>query len=129
MNQDEIFRLEHPPESPRLEPFASIFLEVLIPAAAEGGWFEAGETPPGTELERISRRIMAQMEIHIGHAVHPAIWVHALLVCAHYYYWPAADIEDLEEQDLRTSAIDAAFSLIQNLKLYHDLYDLYLRIG
>ena len=118
---------ETPPERPRLEPFATIFLDVMVPEAVNGNWFEDRTTPPQEDLARISRRIEEHLEPHFGHKVHPAIWIHALLVCCHYFYVLADAREDPGEADRHTSALDAAFSLTQNLKLHHDLYDLYLR--
>jgi hypothetical protein len=49
--------VEDPPERPRLEPFATVFVEIIVSEAAIGGWFESGTTPPGKDLERISRRV------------------------------------------------------------------------
>jgi hypothetical protein len=120
--------LKAPHECPQLEPFATIFVTIVVPEAIEGGWFEAGENPLGADRQRISRRIETQIATHVGHPLHPAIWVHALLVCAHLFYEPPSAIEDAEEKERQMSAIDAAFSLMENLKLHHDLYELYLRI-
>jgi hypothetical protein len=121
--------LDMPEARPTLEPFASVFADILVPEAATGGWFESGDTPPETDLQRISRRIDEQLYAIFRHRLHPAIWIHALLVCAHFFYQAAAGTEDSEAQERNTGAIDAAFSLGQNLKLYHDLYEPYLRIS
>jgi hypothetical protein len=118
-----------PPERKRLEPFATIFLEVVIPEAARNGWLDSGATPPTKELQNISRRIESQLKIHGNQQLHPAIWVHALLVCVHFFYQSASTAEHLEDQECQAEGIDAACSLLQHLKLHHDLYDLYLRIS
>lgn len=120
----ETISLPDPPERPDLEPFASIFTEVITPAAVTGGWFAAQQQVPTEDLERISRRIEALITNSLGHRVHAAIYIHALLVCGHFFYQSASATED----DHLTAAADAAFSLVQSLKLHHDLYDLYLLI-
>ena len=113
----------HPPETSSLEPFATVFLEIAVTEAVKGGWFAASQIPPPAELDRISRRIEDQIEMHLGRRLHPAIWVHALLVCGLLANASDPKAEQSEQSDL---ALDAALSLLQSLKLHHGLYELYL---
>jgi len=125
--QDTLIPLPEPPERPHLEPYATIYLEVIVPEAAGGGWFASGQQVPEADLDRISRRVETINERMLGHAVHPAIYIHALLVCGHFFYQAAVAAEEIEpREDGPTAAADAAFSLVQSLKLHHNLYDLYL---
>jgi hypothetical protein len=115
-----------PSERPQLEPFATVFSQVIVPEAVAGGWFRDRRDVPLADLERITRRIESLNEQLLGHALHPAIYVHALLVCGHFFYQTTATAEVAEDL---TTDFDSAFSLVQSLVLHHDLYDLYLLIG
>lgn len=114
-----------PHERPGLEPFATIFLEIVVPAARLGGWFEAIENIPEEELNRISRRIEQELTKALGRALTPAIYVHALLVCG-CLFCKAAESADLSVDDDPFPSAEAGFSLVKSLVLHHGLYDLYL---
>jgi len=128
--QDPSIWLPDPAQRQQLEPFASVYAEVIVPEATSGGWFASQQEVPETELARISRRIEALNDRLFGHPVHPAIYVHALLICGHFFYQAAADSEAERAQDSTpTDVADAAFSLVQSLQFHHNLYDLYLLLG
>lgn len=129
MKKDDCIELCVPPERDRLEPFATIFVEVVIPEALRSGWLDSGARPPRKELQKISRRIESRLKLHWNRQLHPAIWVHALLVCVHFFYQAESTAEHCVDEERHTEAIDSACSLLQHLKLHHDLYDLYLRIS
>lgn len=129
MKNEKGVELSIPPEFGNLEPFATIFAEVVVPFAARSRWLDFRTPPPRRELKTISRRIQSQLETRGAGRLHPAIWVHALLVCAHFFHQAASATEQAHDQELQMEAIDAAFSLLQHLTLHHDLYDLYLRIS
>ena len=118
--------LPDPPERPLLEPFATAYIQVIVPEAVAGGWFKAMAEVPHSDLERITRRIESVIKQLLGHSVHPAVYVHALLVCGHFFYTAAQVLETPEEL---TTQADGAYSLVQHLILYHKLYDLYLILG
>jgi len=128
VNPDDPIGLTFPLELPLIEPFATVLIMTVVPEAIRGSWFESGERPPKEDLERISRRIETQLAPQFGHPVHPAIWVHALFVCVHFFYRSATAIEDPEEAERQTSALDAAHALVYGLKHHHNLYELYLRM-
>jgi hypothetical protein len=128
--QSPVTPLPDPPERPQLEPYATVYLEVIAPEAAVGDWFASGQQAPEEDLKRISRRIEAVNERLFGHAVHPAIYIHALLVCGHFFYQAAVAAEDSASwEDGPTARADAAFSLVHSLKLHHNVYDLYLLLA
>jgi hypothetical protein len=129
MKQDKGVALSIPRERGNLEPFATIFVEVVVPFAARSRWLDSRTPAPRRALKTISRRIESQLEIRWKRQLHPAIWVHALLVCGHFFHQAASSTELADDQELQLHAIDAAFSLLQHLTLHHDLYDLYLRIS
>ena len=113
---DFVITLPDPPERTRLEPFATIYAEVIVPEAVAGHWFSDQRDVPDEDLRRISRRIEALLEHSLGHALHPAIYVHALLVCGHFF-------SDAAE------AADSVAMLVQSLVLHHNLNDLYLLLA
>jgi hypothetical protein len=129
MKKDQSVELSIPPERGNLEPFATIFAEVVVPFAARSRWLDSRAPPRGRELKTISRRIESQLETRWKRQLHPAIWVHALLVCGHFFHRAASATEQADDQERQMDAIDAAWSLLQYLALHHDLYDLYLRIS
>lgn len=121
----EISVLPDPPERPGLEPFATIFLDVIVPAATHGGWFDAMRDVPKKKLERTSRRIEEEITRSLGRTLPPAIYVHALLVCG-YFFCKAAEAADLSTYEDPLPAAEAGFSFVKSLVLHHGLYDLYL---
>jgi hypothetical protein len=129
MKKNQGVELTIPPERRNLEPFATIFAEVVVPFAARSRWLDSRKPPPRGELKKISRRIESQLETRWKRQLHPAIWVHALLVCGHFFHQAASKMEQADDQELEIEAIDTAWSLLQHLTLHHDLYDLYLRIS
>ena len=128
MHHDPII-LTDPPERPELEPFASAFVQIIVPEAVTGGWFEAHQKPPDATLAKISRRLDVFFEQRIRNRIHPALYVHALLVCSSFFSTATDALEDFTEQDHQSSILDAAFSLVQHLLLHHDLYGLYVRLS
>lgn len=112
-----------------LEPFASILVTIVVPEALGGGWFGAKTRPSDHELRKISMRIEAELQQRLGHELDPAIWVHALLVCVHFAHQVVGSIGADTDRQGGDGDLDAAYSLVERLKLFHHLYDLYLRIG
>ena len=124
----EITTLPDPRERPELEPFATVFLEVVAPEAIHGNWFDAMQNVPEEDLNRISRRIEEELMKLIARTLPPAIYVHALLVCG-YYFCKAAASADLSGGDDPLPVAEAGFSLAKSLVLHHGLYDLYLAVS
>jgi hypothetical protein len=122
-------KFAEPAERSRLEPFASTLLEVVVPASHRGNWLETGTEASAEDLAKITRRIEARIRKRMGGTVHPAIWVHALLVCVHYYCQAASTAENIAETNDLTADLDGAFSLLQRMKNYHGLYEMYLRVS
>ncbi|MBV9156107.1 MAG: hypothetical protein JO097_07575 [Acidobacteriaceae bacterium] len=121
---DDPIVLPDPSQRPELEPFATIYAEVIVPEATLGRWFEEQRVVPPAELDRITRRIETLNQRLFGHSVHPAVYVYPLLVCCHFFFQSTAADVDLDERRLEIA--DAAFSLTQNLLHHHRLNDLYL---
>ena len=129
MGESIAFSLVDPAERSTLEPFATVLVDEILPQAGRGRWFIADQAPSLTELQEITRRIEQLIESKIGHPLHPAIYIHALLVCVHFFYLAAQKLESTEDEERQTSALDTAYSLLQSLKMHHDLYDTYLRLS
>ena len=111
-----------PPESDQLAPFAAIFVDIVVAEAGRASWLDSSASPPKHELNRISGRIQSEITRQWHRELHPAIWIHALLVCAHFFHQSTRNAKHSE-------MIDEAFCLLQFLKLHHGLYDLYLLIS
>ena len=129
MNKLERVELRYPKERKQLEPFATLFRDVVVLEAARSKWLESAATPPKRALERISRRIEFELNASGNQQLHPAIWVHALLVCAHFFHQHSSDSRNLRTRQRQIETIELAGSMLQFLKLHHGLYELYLMIS
>lgn len=115
-------------ERQQLEPFATVFVEIIVPESASGKWFQSMQPPSNEKLKQISDRIEVSITDALGRTLHPAIYLHALLVCGHFAR-QAAENADLSEQEDELPFAEEAFALIQHLVVYQNLSSLYLLLA
>jgi hypothetical protein len=120
--------LTAPAERPLLEPFATVLIDVIVPEATRNRWSEALQTPAEEDLIRISRRIDDEMARNCSYHFHPAIHLHALMVCVYLFYEAASNLEDPEQSEIQTAILDEAYALLRYLVVHHGLYDMYMRL-
>ncbi len=117
-----------PAEWPLLEPFATVLINVVVPEATRGRWFEARQTPAAVVLRQISRRIESDMERTCDYRFHPAIYLHSLMVCVDFLYETALKLQDPLESESQTAVLDETYALLRHLVIHHGLYEMYMRL-
>jgi hypothetical protein len=109
-----------PPERNALEPFASVFLDIVVSEAHQADDWSADQ------LAELSRRIESRLETALNRPLHPAIWIHALLVCLHYYFQA---LPYSKRNESLIDRLDASYAVLMRLKMHHGLYEVYLRLS
>lgn len=111
----------------QLEPFYSVFLDLVVVAALDLRLFENSAQAAPADLKHIRRKIESRLSRKMGHPVAPAIYVHALQVCNHFLY-SACAVSREADRARHQATIDEAYCLLKQLELQLGLNDVYLRV-
>lgn len=103
-----------------LEPFASIFEEIILRAA------RGRSRPSGRKISATAAAVEIAVQAALGHPLHPVINCFALQICCRAYYRTVEALEPTRDWERQMRLADGASYLIAKLEEHYGTYELKL---
>lgn len=116
-----------PRNRPRLEPFYTVFVEVVVPFARGAQLFSATRRLSRRQRKRLLDDIESAFEHRAGVRLDPALYVRAFQVCLYFFHRAGARL-GVPDAEVHLQAVDEVYCLLKHLEIDLGLRDIFIRV-